>query len=417
MKNTKAKAIFFFLLIWLANGAFGQSYRTFMDEWKQIVQTARFSFGPFRIFPYLNFKNLGFDNNIFFEDHPVPDFSGTISPEVRVYWPLRESLLLSFRENPEYVFYLNQKQQRGFTNSYSFGLKYLLFHRIVFSADYLYGEHLQRVSSELGRPTTDAQREYSFGLFYETARKTSIGITASVNRLSFKDIQTPDEAISLSQTLNRTERNANFEFYYQLFRDGYFFVKAGCTEFGFEQTSLERDSYSYQATGGLRFPMIGPLQGTCSFGYVKIIPRGADKTGYSGFVSDAGIDARIRRLGIHLGYKRGFNFSYFEKAFIFVDNRLSGGISVYLTDFLRINYSYELGYFNYPEALNVPSAEGKAVEVGRNEKQGLHSGSLVLRVYKTIGLGVTFISSRWTANVPGVDRNRSSIGAYLTYQF
>ena len=87
--------------------------------------------GPFRIYPTIQFRNIGYDDNIYYQredDNTISDYTATVSPEMNVYLLFRNWLILSLSENPEYVYYMKEKRERAFNNSFSPGLKLLLFH-------------------------------------------------------------------------------------------------------------------------------------------------------------------------------------------------------------------------------------------------------------------------------------------------
>jgi hypothetical protein len=408
----------FSLVFLIGQNLGGQSYRVFQDELDNIRNNIRLSFGPFKIQPLLQLRDLGYDDNIYFESRPISDYTGTLSPEVRVFLPFRNYLILSFRDNPEYVYYLKESRRRVFTNSYGFGAKLLFLHRFVLSGDYHYDEHRQRLSSELGHLVTDISQGYSLGLFYETARKTSLGFTGFINYLKYGDIETAAGEIPLSRILNRQERGGTMEFYYRLFWDGYFFVSAGYTEFQFESAeSSWRDAYSYQGYMGIRFPLTGGVRGTLSLGYKKFMPRAEGRKRFSGLVGKTELSARFGRIGLRLNYGRDNVFSYWEDVFYFIEDRVASGLSYYLTTFLRLDYNYEYSTANYPEFSAVDTATGEPTRIRRVDKHQTHSVGLVFRVYRNMGLGLTWNLAQWTSDLPGWNRKKTFVGVNLIYQF
>ncbi|MGB8953099.1 MAG: hypothetical protein WCC06_10600, partial [Candidatus Aminicenantales bacterium] len=339
-------------------------------------------------------------------------------PEVRVYLPFRNSLIFNFFDNPEYVFFLKEKNQRAFTNSYSFGIKYLLFYSFVISAQYHYDEHRRRVSSEFGHQTMDIDKGYQWGVFYETARRTSLGFTATVDRRGFEDVHTEEGEIFLSRVLNREERSGTVEFNYELFWNGFFFLTAGYTEYRFEhEQSFWRNAHSYQGYAGIRFPLLGAVRGILSLGYKKFIPRLEGRGDFSGIVGNTELDIRMGRVGFRLGYSRDNVFSYWTSVLFFIENRYFAGISFYLARFLRIDYNLNIGRSIYPEPFPVWSDAGEYTEILRRDNQLTHSAGLVFRVFKSTGLGLIWNSARWTSSWSGWNRKRNFIGAFLTHQF
>jgi len=416
MKKTPLPVFLAVLLVLAAKSATAQNYQNFENDWTRI-KTAPLSFGPFRIFPMFQVKNLGFDNNIYFENQPRRDFRATLSPEATIYLPFRNNGILYFRDNPEYTYYVKEKRQRAFTNSATTGLKLRFFQRIVLWGDYSRGEYRQAVSVELARPTRDSQETVAAGLFLETARKTAIGVSWKDIRYSYEDIQLEGDVIGISNSLNRRERTLAMEFYYQAFPGGFVFANAGYSEYRFDQVTLDRDSQAAQALVGIRFPILGKIQGVFSLGYRKLVPRNRRKTGFSGLYGESELSYRTGKLGLRVGFRRGDSFSYLETAFLYLETRLSTGISYYLTNFIRLDYNYELGYADYPGRMSLPSDSGDMFDIQRRDNQNFHMAGIVVRVYKQLGIGITYNSSRWRSNLPGWDRRRDSIGAFLATQF
>jgi len=416
MKKTLLPVFLAVFLVLAAKSASAQNYRNFQDDWTRI-KAAPLSFGPFRIFPGFQLKNFGFDNNLYFENQPLRDFTATLSPEATVYLPWRNNAILYFRDNPEYHYYVKEKRQRAFTNSYFAGAKLRFFQRIVLWGDYSHGEYKQPVSVELARPTRDVQEAVALGLFFETARKTALGVSWRNIRYSYQDIQLAGEVIGLSHVLNRREQSIVMEFYYQAWPGAFLFTNAGYSEYRFDQAALERDSRAAQLSVGIRFPILGKIQGTFSLGYRELIPRNRDKQGFAGLYGDSEVSYRSGKFGLRIGFSRGDSFSYLETAYLFLGSRLSGGISYYVNRFLRLDYGAELGLADYPGRTSVPGADGNITEIQRRDSQVWQSVGFVLRLYKSIGLGVSYNSSRWTSNLPGWDRRKDSVGLNVTTQF
>jgi hypothetical protein len=223
--------------------------------------------------------------------------------------------------------------------------------------------------------------------------------------------------IALADALNRRERTVALEAYYQAFPGGFIFTNLGLSEYRFDRISADRDSRAAQAVFGVRFPILGRIQGVFSLGYRKLMPRDPGKTGYTGLYGESALSYRAGRIGLRIGYSRGDQFSYFETAYLYLGSRVSGGVSFYLTRFLRLDYNIDFGTSDYPGRMSVPVDAETMVELKRRDHQNAHVVGLVVRVYKTFGVGLTLNSARWTSNVPGWNRRRDFIGVNLTTQF
>jgi len=411
-----------FLLSFLVSvPIYGQSYQTFRSELEQITKRARWRIGPFRIYPTIQFRNIGYDDNVYYqrkEDNPISDYTATISPEAKVYLLFRNWLILSFSENPEYVYYVKEKRERAFNNSYSPALKLLLFHRFVISGDYQFRKARRRASSEFDVRTVEEVKGYNGGFFYETARRTSFGFSGAIRRISYEDITMPGEEIYLSRSLNREEKSGHFEFYYKIFSGSFFFISGGYTDYKFEHIqSRGRDSYSYQAYSGIRFPFLGKIRGTLSLGYKKLLPRTEEKKGFSGLVGNTSLDFRIRRFLLRFQYTRDCYFSYEANNIYFLEDRYGAGISFYLTKFLKLDYNFSYGEASYPEEISIQMPDGGYEEIKRKDIYRTQTVGLVFRIIKNTGIGLMVNFWERDSNYFGASRDRMFIGGYVTYDF
>jgi len=399
----------------------GQSYQTFREELDQIVKKTRWQVGPFRIYPTIELKNIGYDDNVYYqreEDNPVSDLTATISPEVKVHVLYRNFLILSLTENPVYVFYLEQKRERRWNNTFSPEFRLLFLNRFVVSGTYLFRNRRWRASSEFDVRANELRESLEGSLFYETARRTSFGISASSEKISYEDITLPGEEIYLSRLLNREEKSGHFEFYYGIFSEVFIFITGGYTEHNFEHPeSRWRDSYSYRVYSGIRFPLLGKVRGTFSLGYKKHVPRSKEKKGFSGLVGKTSLDFRIKRFIFRLQYDRDNHFSYSTENVFFMEDRYGTGISFYLTRFLRLDYNYSYGKLNYPELTTIEFLDGSFEEIKRKDVYKTHAVGFVVRIIKNIGIGLIVNFWERSSNYYWAGRNRTFIGGYVTHEF
>jgi hypothetical protein len=417
--------VYLFILILvpflLAVFAYGQSYQSFSYELQQIARNTKWKIGPFRIYPSIQFRDIGYDDNVYYkreDEDPISDYTWTLSPQLRVYLLFRNFLIFSLTENPEYVYYHKQKRERSLNNYLMPELKMLLFNRFVLSSGYLISKRRYRPSSEFDVRATQHSKEFISRFFYETARGTSIGFLASVRNITFEDVTLPGEEIYLSRVLDRRETSGQFEFYYRVFSESHFFLSGGYTEYDFRhEQSRWRDSYSYQIFSGIRFPLLGRLRGTLALGYKRLSSWRETKKDFSGLVGNTNLNLRIRRFGFRLLYRRDCFFSYYTDNVFFLEDRYGGGISFYLTRFLRLDYDFSYGKNRYPELITVRMPDGSYSDLERLDHNRNHTAGVVIRVVRSTGIGMKFTYWERESNVPWVERNRWFIGGYLTYEF
>jgi len=400
---------------------YGQSYKTFRSELEQIKERAKWRLGPFKIYPAIIFRNIGYDNNVYYqreEDEPVADFTATLSPQIKNYLIFQNHVIFSLTVNPEYVYYSEQKEERAWNNAFSPEVKFLFLNHFVISGEYTKSKRRRRPSSEFDVRANELREGYTGSLFYETGWKTSLGISASSVILSYEERSLPGEEIGLSRALNRSEKNAHFAFYYRLLTESDFFIQGGYTEYEFENPeSRWRNSQSYQVYTGLHFPILGKIQGTLSLGYKKLVPRTGDKKGFSGIVGDTSLDFRLKRFNFRLNYNRNGHFSYWTNNVYFIEDRYGAGVSFYLTRFLRIDYNLHYGESRYPEPIQHQNPDGSFSEQKRKDIYLTHSAGIVFRIVKNTGLGVMVNYWRRESSFSFENRERFFAGGYITYEF
>jgi hypothetical protein len=413
--------LFLSLLFSFSVPAYGQGYRTFRWELEQITKQTKWKIGPFRLYPTIRLRDIGYDDNVYYqreEDNPVSDYTATISPQIKVNLLFRNFLILSLTENPDYVYYFKQKRERAWNNTLSPEVKFLFLNRLVLSGRYSYANRRWRATSEFDVKANELRESYRGSLFYETARRTSFGISASLEKISYEDITLSGEEIYLSRLLNREERSGNLEFYYRIFSESFFFLSGGYTEYEFEHLeSRWRDSYSYQAYSGIRFPLLGRVRGTFSLGYKKLLPRGEEKEGFSGLVGKTSLNFRFKRFSLRLQYNRDCYFSYWSNSLYFIEDRYGGGISFYLTKFLRLDYNFSYGKAKYPELISLQMPDGQMEDINREDTYRMQTVGFVVRIIRNTGIGLMFNFWERESNYFWADRNRRFIGGYVTYEF
>jgi len=398
-----------------SSALFSQTYQSFQSEKRYIIERTKWKIGPFRLFPRLTLRNVGYDDNVYYqrEDYKVRDYTGTLSPEIKISVLFRNLLIFSLKENPEYVYYLREDRERRWNNTFSPEFKLLLFRRFVLGGNYTYQNRRRRATSEFDVRANEKRQSYKGSLFYETPRLTLLGVTVSTERITYEDVTLPGQEIYLSRLLNRDEKRIKGQFYYRIFSQSFFFfvVQRSLYEFLHPQ-SFWRNSHSYSFTTGIRFPEIGKVRGTISLGYKELIPRDKSRQGFKGIIGNTSLQWRFWRLILKAKLTRDYPFSIWTNNIYFIYNHWEAGCSFYLSQKLRVDYSLSLGHLNYP----VPFV-WKDQEILRKDKQLYQIGGFVVRLKRNLGVGLQVVWWQWTSNLPGVDRNRLFFGGYITQEF
>jgi len=400
----------------------GQQYHSFAWEKERILGQTKWRVGPFRIYPRIQFRNIGYDDNIYRQREDgniISDYTATFSPEIKVDVLFNNWIILSFYENPEYVYFLEEERERAFNNSYLAGVKVKLFHRFILSGNYEFEKARRRPTSEFDVRADQESKGFVGQIFYETGMETSIGITGAIREFNFEDITSPGEEIYLSQQLNRVEKSGHFQFYYKLHSETFFFLTGGYTDYKFEyEESRWRDSYSYQAMAGIQFPILGNIRGTVYLGYKKLFPRVGYKKRFEGYIGKTNLEYRTRFFNLRLRYSKDVQVSYWTNNVFYLEYIYGGGLSFYLTRFVRLDYDYTNGRNQYPELTLVRLPDESYVEFQRKDEYISHRVGVVFRIFKNTGLGLMLnFWERDSNDFRWGNRHSLFLGGYITYEF
>lgn len=404
----------------LVDSSYSQDYQSFQGERDSIVDGSKIRLGP--ILLDLNFLlNLFYDSNMLGQvspDNPVGDYYAMLSVPFKASLLYRKWLITSFTGTPAYNYYFKFANERSLNGNYSAGARLLLFNRFSLSGNYVFSKERERLTREMDRRVSQTSRGYNYGIFFDTARNTSFGFSGSSVDYSYEDTTLPGTELPLFIALDRTAREGQIEFYYRFLPGTQFFANFGYAEYSFANPeSAYRDSHSYQAYSGIRFPVMGSrARGAISLGYKKFIPEQQGFEGFSGIVGDTSFSIRVGRFDFTLMFVRDIPFSYGTNIF-FVNDSYGGGLSFYLNEYVRLSYNYSKGTGDYPAPQEIISPEGNIIEIRRTDTYESHAVGVVFRVYRNIGIGLSAEFSKRNSNYLQVNIDITFVGAYLTYEF
>ncbi|MFC2160556.1 hypothetical protein ACFLRX_02760 [Acidobacteriota bacterium] len=419
-KMNKATKILIFLLIITGPSLFSQDYRSFSLHKANIVEKTTFRLGPIRMYPLIKFREIGYDSNIFREtqaQEPTKDFTMTFSPEIQFNMLIGNNFVLSFVENPEYVFYFDQTDLRAFSNSYFIESRLRMFYGLVLSARYTSSDRRYRPWGEFVEKVNEQQQGYSASFFYEGFDNTILGVSANYQSIFYSDITNPDQMSSLGLRLNRDVYHVSAEMHYEFFSEISFFIRTIYSDYTFKFPETRfKDSLSLQTSFGLNFPILGDLKGKFSLGYKHLVPLHAGKKIFFGLIGDTTLEYQRGRFRMRARYGRDTPFSVWTDSIYYIQDSIGTGISYYLMTFVRLDYNFNLGKGRYPETINKPLPDGSNQEFNREDNYKTHSFGIIFRLFKNTGIGLNI--NHWERK-SNVEDTRSSLffGGYLTFDF
>jgi len=408
-------------LVCIPSAVYGQGYRSFNYEFNQIVENTKWRIGPFRIFPQILLRNVGYDNNVYRQPdylNPIGDYTFTIGLPITAHLLVRDWMILSFTTTPEYVFFVQQERERSFNYNYRPAIKMLVLKRLTLSGSYLYQKGRVRATSEFNDRVGETRNETQAQIFYETERRTSFGFTGTLRDLKYEDAEQPGLQVSYSRNLNRTERIGQLELYYQVFTDSFFFVNWGYADYDFEYPETQwRNSYSYAIYSGLQFPLLGRIRGVLSLGYKILEPYKSKRQSFSGLVGNVRLEYRLKRFNFRLLYDRNTEFSYWTNNVFYLEDSYGAGISFYMNQFIRLDYDFAYRDSFYPEPETVRLPDESYQEINRKDKYTSHSIGIIFRVFRNVGIGLRTTYWERDSNFIYYNRNQLFVGGSVTYEF
>jgi hypothetical protein len=291
-------------------------------------------------------------------------------------------------------------------------------YRFILAGSYLNSTQRLRPTAEFSEKVDMNSEEYIGSCFYEMANDFSIGVSGFQSKKTFKDLTGLDEEASLARRLNREEISVNLEIFYPVFIESSFFIQAGYTEYDFQfPESRYKDSYAHQILSGINFPLLGKIRGTLSIGYKKLVPKERSFATYSGLIGNTNLEYQISRFGFRISLAKDIPFSLSEFEIYYNENSIGGGISYYLTDFLRLDYDIGLSMARYPTVREISLPDGTIQEIKRADDYITQRFGFVFRVAQNTGLGFKINFWERNSNLPGFNNNSKFIGFFLSSNF
>ena len=369
------------------------------------IQNARFNLGPFRITPVFVLSNAGYDSDIYYggPGEPVEDLTFTAGAALDVYLPLKKKIIFHIYESPQYVYYKETERERNL-NNYFRGDVYLLFNRFVASGGIGRSEAKLRWTTETDIPIFRKENLVQGSLFWQPALRSSFNFSYQMTRHDYgeSDLEVVDK-------LDRDETYFNFTAYRDVSSRTRLFLDAEYGFFDFANPSSMKDSQSYGGYGGLEFSPMGKIRGRVKIGYKYFDSIRPQRKDYRGIVGDSKASVRLMRaFVVRAFYKRDIEFSIFSDYTYYLENRYGGGVSLYMSRDIRLDYDYSQGSNNYPQELGIPK---------RHDELKVHAVGIYLRLRKDVAFGV--IASRWVrdSNLDERDFDRYFVGFNLIYDF
>jgi len=387
----------------------------------QMVEAARWRMGALRVNAALALTNAGYDTDIYYGylGEAVPDYTFSAGVPVQVLLPLSKKIVLEVFDSPQYVFYLDAKNERGWNNIFR-GQVHFAFDRFYVQAGGGLSNIRQRLSPELNINIRQKEDSLNGTILWQASRVTSLALLYGESLFDYGDAEFG--GTSIAETLNRKEDYFDFVTYLQPSPKVRFFLDGQYGSYRFaKEASSFRDTRSYGVFGGLEFiPREGEtrrvegIRGSISLGYKRfdiIDPLLLDGSGFVGAVNvSAGL---LEKTTGRAFFSRDFAFSASSGASFYISTAYGGGITRLISRKISFSYDISFGRSTYPDA----ETGGGGIPVGIYNRYTTHSFSLNVRLARH--LGITFLSTlgKRIVDASGLERNRNFFGFSMVYGF
>ena len=398
--------------------AFGQGNTWAGTSLAQMVEAARWRLGILRINAALELNNAGYDSDIYYGylEEPVHDYTFLAGTPVQLLLPVSKKIVLDLFDNPQYLFYLDTKNERAWNNTFR-GQVHFALDRFYIQAGGGLSNIRHRLSPELNVNMREKKDSLNGTILWQASREMSVALLYEAAQYDYGDAEFG--GTRLADILNRKENYFDFVTYLQPSSRVRFFLDGQYGAYRFtEEVSSVRDTRSYGFFGGLDFiPREGEtrrvegIRGSISLGYKRfdiIDPLLLDGSGLVGAVNvSAGLLAKTTGRAF---FSRDFQFSAYSNATYYTSTAYGGGITWLLSRRTSIAYDISFARSSYPD-----DTMGGGLPQDINYRYTTHIFSLNLRLARNLGIMVFGTIGRRIMNETGLAGNRNFFGFNLIY--
>jgi hypothetical protein len=405
------------LLAWsvlLPRAVFGQGNTWAGAGLTQMIEGARWRLGTLRVNAAFSLSNAGYDSDVFYgyTVKPVPDYTFSAGTTVQVLVPLSKKVVLDVFDSPQYMFYLDSKNERAWNNTFR-GQVHFAFDRVYIQLGGGLSSVRYRLSPELNINVRQKQDSLDGLVLWQVSKRASLALV--YGRAKYDLGEAEFGGVSLSDYLNRKEDYFDFITYIQPTTRARFFVDGQYGRYAFTKTEFRvRDARSYGVFGGIEFiPRIGEqletvgIEGSLKLGYQRldiIDSRFVDGSGFTGAA-----DVRVtfmKKNTARAFFSRGFQFSVFSGSSYYLSTTYGGGISRLLSRRASLSYDISFGRSLYPGSLTPGDVFNRYTT---------HSFGLDFRLARRLSLGFLGTLGKRILDSSGLARNRNFFGFNLVY--
>jgi hypothetical protein len=245
--------------------------------------------GPFRVRPGFQIKNLGYDDNILLNDEErISDYTATLAPKVDGLVLFGDRAFLTFLEEAEYTAYADTSEQ-NFWNYRHEGRVTVPFGRFGVFGDLALRNLKERpIDREDLRPKR-TETEWGGGVILLAGWRSEIEVGLLRRDISYSD---RDAGSDIGDELDRVERTIVLNGRYRILGRTRITLDGTLGDIEFDDRT-DRDAREITLLPGLEFGEGGRLTGRFRLGWSSIRPRRGDVDDFEGLVGDVALQYRF----------------------------------------------------------------------------------------------------------------------------
>ncbi len=361
--------------------------------------------GALRVRPGLALSNVGYDDNILYNDtNKVSDYTATVSPKVELLVLFGDRAFLQLNQRFDFTLYLENTDQ-NFDNNHTAARVTVPWSKIGFFADLGFDRLHQRPIDLESIRVERKEKTLDLGVIFDPNWRTEIELAQTAANLSYDDP-------TVAQRQDRDERGTRIDASYRIFGRSRILLAALVKDVDFanvfdtEIGPVRRDTREWRLLGGLGFGEGGSLTGEFRVGRARIDARDPVVPDLSEIVGDAELALRLgSRTKLQLRAARLPGYAFFEASTYYLETR--GGLRIvrYLNRIVGLEAGGSLGRLTFPSSLSGTEREDDLTRYDVGVRLRLSENSIGRRVEYRFKIG----RSRRESTLPSQNQNRNTV--------
>ncbi|HEV8334810.1 MAG TPA: outer membrane beta-barrel protein [Candidatus Polarisedimenticolia bacterium] len=374
--------------------------------------------GPFRMRPFLLFKDTGYDDNVFLDDNDrVTDFTSTAEGGFRVVTFFSNRAAIAAEERLDYVWFAQTSSQNHFNNAARLQSNVYL-KKLTFFTELQAMTFKERPSTaEFDFRIRRNERIFGAGVKYELSRSS---LELRLGRDRFRYISDSEEGENIPDFENRVENNLRVTGRKKLLPKTTFLVEWEGRGISFDKPEGKpKDSQSRRISLGFDLDPSAFLRGSVKVGVENLDPDDPQQQGFHGLVGEGNLLYRMTgRTNLEGRGKRSTGFTIAPNNVYYVFTGYGATLTQFLTDRVAGEVGGDRQRVDYPELTTQLDLDtGVLVDGFRTDHLHSYFAGASYRFNNQARLGLRVGRWRRLSTFDFLDRRRNTAMVTYAYNF